>query len=338
MVDNMSNLAILTATMADAATTPQRAPMVTTATAPFSPYVEREGSPTARAVFQSISAVNLYRHFSAEELRLNDYIQRDMCKPCTRTSKDDFLQPKAKSDQVSVRLPLGSRQPGSIWLSTPTALPELGSELVFFDVGNAPSTRFALHAQPVQEHSEFARLALEKEWKEAQERVIPLPDDDPEVFKLYQQWIYYKRIFSTPSTSSAKADSGAYPVLVKAYLLGQKLLDGNFKDAMIDCIVEKLYTSATFDIKLTSLVYDATPPKSPLRKLLLDIYVWCGDPTWLDEEQLGEFVNAEFAVELSKRQMGYMSGIKPASPAFTGDICAYHEHAGGVCYRQMLGG
>lgn len=58
-----------------------------------------------------------------------------------------------------------------------------------------------------------------------------------------------------------------------------------------------------FDPRLTDVIYENTPTDSPLRRLWLDIYLHAGDPSWLDEKAIGDFVNADFLLELSKAQM-----------------------------------
>lgn len=52
-------------------------------------------------------------------------------------------------------------------------------------------------------------------------------------------------------------------MLVKAYILGEKIMDSDFKDFMVDAIVEKLGSLCRFDTGLTILVFENTPSASP---------------------------------------------------------------------------
>lgn len=123
---------------------------------------------------------------------------------------------------------------------------------------------------------------------------------------------------------------------MKAYIFGEKMMDGTFKDILIDCIVHKLCSTALFDTRLTSLVYENTPPQSPLRRLLQDIYVWSGYASWLDEGSVGEYLHAEFLIDLGKRHMELRAGGGPDPGApFIADTCFYHEHELGECFSKV---
>lgn len=210
----------------------------------------------------------------------------------------------------------------------------LGAKTLTFRVGTDTPRDFVVHESLIVHRSDFVNLALSNDWKEARERLIPLPDDLPETFELYQQWLYSKVIASN-HFGDAQLDGKEYAVLVQAYCLGEKLVDSHFKDAVIDAIIEKLRTTSVFDPRLTSSVYDNTPPESPLRRLWQHVYVWSGNPDWLDESTLGDFVNAEFALDLSRYHMAINRGQGPASAPFVDSTCVYHEHVGGACYRGV---
>jgi hypothetical protein len=52
------------------------------------------------------------------------------------------------------------------------------------DVGTAPKLQtFDVHIDLVTARSDFFKKALSREWKEAAEKVVKLPDDDPEVLQ-----------------------------------------------------------------------------------------------------------------------------------------------------------
>jgi hypothetical protein len=210
--------------------------------------------------------------------------------------------------------------------------------MVVFHVGKDDPKEFAIHESLIAPASEFVRLALNKDWKEASTRTIPLPDDSPKVFELLQNWLYTKHIPSMHPTDGAK-DSAEYSVLVHAYILGDKFGIGDFKDAILDSIILKLRFTGRFDPRLAGIVYDNTMDRSPLRRLWQDIYVWAGNPSWLDEGQLGEFIHAEFTLDLSRYQMQMMRGQGPAGPPYEDAHlggCGYHEHGMEECYRVKL--
>jgi hypothetical protein len=209
-----------------------------------------------------------------------------------------------------------------------TVIP-LGATVVTFRVGDEKLQDFVVHEKLIARRSEFVRTALSKDWKESLERVIHLPKAEPRTFELYQQWLYTGRIPSCGYGDHTK-DAQEYRNLVDAYNLGERFLDADWKDAIVDAIINKLYCTSVFDPRLTNLVYDNTPLLSPLRRLLQDIYVYSGSAKWLEDM---EDVNSDFAKDLCKCQMGLKNGIDPKDAPYLNISCRYHEHGPkGVCY------
>ena len=211
----------------------------------------------------------------------------------------------------------------------------MGGDVVVFLVGTDTPKRFAIHEGVIAPRSEFVRLALRGEWKEAQERTIPLPEDDPDVFSVYQQWLYGNLICTRYNNTVSQTDD-EYESLVKAYILGEKIMDQDFKDSIADAIVEKARCVHRFDTSLTSLVFDNTPPASPLRRLWLDIYFHFGSFEWLEVDLVGGAINAEFMAEFSRYQMKSRTGCDPngaARPDVVFLSCTYHEHGTRPCHR-----
>jgi hypothetical protein len=208
----------------------------------------------------------------------------------------------------------------------------LDSDVVVFLVGTDAPKRFTIHEGLVKPHSEFVRLALRGDWKEAQEQTIPLPEDDPSVFSVYQQWLYGGQIYTLCNTVFQVDDE--YKILVKAYILGEKIMDQNFKDSAADAIVEKLRFLRRFDTSLTDLVFENTLSTSPLRRLWMDVYFHFGNSEWLDAKMVGSPINSEFMVEFSRYQMQFRTGFGSFGKDAMFLSCTYHEHGMRPCHRQ----
>jgi hypothetical protein len=302
----------------------------------FQPLRENEGN--GRINFhQTISSAPQHEGFSFEELRLNDNAH----------GRGVVTRPPADLTSFANTLSLATVRQRFNLFSKPVFARRtleayglhLGSKMVVFNVGKDEPKEFAIHENLIAPVSEFVRLALTKDWKEAATRTIPLPDDSPEVFELLQNWLYTKHIPSMNPSDGVK-DSAEYSVLVHAYILGDKFGITNFKDAILDSIILKLSFTGRFDPRLAGIVYDNTMDRSPLRRLWQDIYVWAGNPTWLDEGQLGEFIHAVFTLDLSRYQMQMMRGQGPVRPPYEDAHlggCWYHEHGMEECYRVKLG-
>jgi hypothetical protein len=288
----------------------------------FRPLREQEptaqGQPPQYAHYYSIARSPLYGAYSFEELRLNDYQHNrgNIVRPSTQSSFD-----VRRNGLVRARVPLFNLPTPQVERASTNDLIPLGCDFITFRVGEDVTQDFTVHENLVCERSEFVRLALSKDWKEAKDRVITLPADLPEAFELYQRYLYTNKIHSQQVEEDDEDQE--YVLLVRAYFLGQRFLDNRFHNAIITVIICKFLYSGSFDLHLHDPIYENTGPDSPLRKLLQDIYVWAGDATWLDEETLGEPLHPEFTKDLSIYQMKMMNGQGPPSPPYLGGFCRY---------------
>lgn len=87
-----------------------------------------------------------------------------------------------------------------------------------------------------------------------------------------------------------------YNDLVKAYVIGDKLLNTNFQNSVIDAIVEKS-TIANADgqryypgEEAVKHVYHNTTESAAIRRLFVDMYVDTAVPNWLHGELPKEFL------------------------------------------------
>ena len=274
---------------------------------------------------QCISAEASYTRLSVEEVRLAHY---EATGQTTRPNKiGDGLE-----GQGAVPLAYPDFWPHATFskLRNSHESSPFASGGITFRVGTDNSRDFLVHENIIAPRSEFVRLALKGVWQEARERIIPLPEDSIDAFDLYQQWLYTGNIYE----SRFRGTTTGYILLVGAYFIGEKFIDADYKDTIIDCIIHKLKTSRSFDKGQATLVWESTPVDSPLRKLRLDIYAWCGAPDWLDDDPDNDYyVNVEFAIALSRLQMEMGKNAKQHHAPFKVDSCKYHKHAKGDCYR-----
>ncbi|KAK5729748.1 hypothetical protein LTR17_011714 [Elasticomyces elasticus] len=286
------------------------------------------------STYQSLTAMDVYRDYSSEELRLMHY-------ETTGSTSGSGYRPEISGLAAgTVRLDL----PASQVLCAPKHLPpphiaarprHFTSEIVYLDVGKPDQIkRFALHESIVRPASDFVNMALSRDWKEARERVIPLSEDEPETFTIYQTWLY-THIVDAHALKSSTNSCDVYQRLFKCYILAEKLLDAVFKDCVMDAILNTLQANPLFDANLSNLVYENTPEGSPLRRLLCEIYVWCATERWLAEDVVTEEVHPTLMTDFMKMQMGFFRGQRPEQVPFLGHACGYHAHEGGVCYQRM---
>jgi hypothetical protein len=174
--------------------------------------------------------------------------------------------------------------------------------------------------------SQFFASASKEEWKAGQKHRIPLPDDETSVVDLYVQWLYTRRIIihkrsveegkdgkdekvvTEEEQWRQKGEEGVegdqeeckngheFDVLIGAFVFGEKVQDGDFKDAVVDALI---YTVAAPDEKgvrwyptaqSVDRAYTGTPEGSPIRRLLVDMYTFHGRKVWLDGQKNVDFL------------------------------------------------
>jgi len=162
-------------------------------------------------------------------------------------------------------------------------------------------------------------------------RTIDLPEDDPDAFSLYRTWLYSGKLAIMPSASTAVVTTTGpnttpslrnnpnndsqlsndthptepdthYHTLAYAYVLGERLLDRAFRNAIADVYVlyargnppAKRYYPSNEEIRI---LYDGTRDGSPIRQLLVDIWYCRGKMEWIDKD--AELPN-EFCLSVMK--------------------------------------
>ncbi|KAF2501392.1 hypothetical protein BU16DRAFT_555880 [Lophium mytilinum] len=127
------------------------------------------------------------------------------------------------------------------------------------------------------------------QWAGTQEdsREIKLPEDDPDTFRCYTQWVYCKTIPVQSDNTSGPDIAARYMKFVKAYILGDKLLDDAFKNAVLRGMIatsQILASDSECRIFPSSNViwtlYEGTLEGSRARLLFVDFYTWNADESW----------------------------------------------------------
>lgn len=117
-------------------------------------------------------------------------------------------------------------------------------------VGNSKED-FRVHEAMIRSSSPFFEKALAGPWKEASQRLVKLPEDEPQTFALYINWLYSGKI---PAHSQAPEID--YHNLINAYILAERLLDTEFHNAVTDAVVERFQDNvASGPLKLPSSTF-----------------------------------------------------------------------------------
>jgi hypothetical protein len=166
-------------------------------------------------------------------------------------------------------------------------------------------------------------------WKETDQRSIRLEEDEPETVQLYIQWLYYRVL---PVACSLPGDE-EYALLAKAFVLGDRLRDVDFANAVMDAMVEKCQTPASDgkiwypEADVVKYVYDNTPDSSPVRRFFVDVIShnerggWLGSKVDLPKDFLYDLSSALLTFELDRANQA-------GNPSTGGNLirCGYHQH------------
>ena len=105
-------------------------------------------------------------------------------------------------------------------------------------------------------YSNVFKAELPKAGEEGGFKTLTLPDNDPDVFQLFVQWLYLGHF----------KIGGLWNIrYVNAWILGEQLACGKFKDHVMLQLIGYSDWGLRFDNSLVKLVYEGTTPGSKLR-------------------------------------------------------------------------
>lgn len=201
---------------------------------------------------------------------------------------------------------------------------------------------FLIHESVIRSESPFFEAVLSRDWKEAKEKLVSLPQAAPDAFRIYVDWMYSRRIPWTP-IADKKVDTkiARTNLLVRAYILGDILQDFDFQDAVLDALIDIPTKHDFLPMWQTRLGFENTPDGSPLRHYLVDLHVF--DPKtlrWIDSENF-QYTNEEalrFILQGSEKLKSEGLAVV-AAPCERKDLCVYHVHkkSKAPCYKEKYG-
>ncbi|RFU24056.1 hypothetical protein B7463_g12285, partial [Scytalidium lignicola] len=141
-------------------------------------------------------------------------------------------------------------------------------------------------------------------WKESGQRLVRLEEDDPNTFELYLHWLY-RDTLPVRIDEPGPASNSEYLQLAKAYILGDKLQDSDFKDVVTDAMIDKCKSKASdgrswFPVgPVIKCIYDNTLESSKARRLLVDIYVHNGSGSWISDWAKKDDIPKDFLYDIT---------------------------------------
>ncbi|KAK5675406.1 hypothetical protein LTS10_011848 [Elasticomyces elasticus] len=191
-------------------------------------------------------------------------------------------------------------------------------------VGGGNPKAFFVHPSLLVKHSAFFAAALKKDWQEGQDRAVKLPEAEPEVFSNYVQWLYSGAVPCKDATNSGEAD------LIKLWILADLLMAPKLQDLIATTIITARRTEkCTLAWEVVNETYSKTAEGSPLRRLVIDLYVKAGTADWLSKDT--RTVPQEFMTDLTKallsqRMVKETAKTEELKGLYAGVPCGYHVH------------
>jgi hypothetical protein len=208
-------------------------------------------------------------------------------------------------------------------------------------VGNE-GVEYKVHKTLLSKHPEYFAPATQEECEGGQDHTVVLLNDTPPIVELYLHWLYTGRIFSLGKTVKQDGDgrhdefnknAHMFDLLVDGFIFGEKVQDGNFKDAVIDTLIHTVTTPDVAGVcwyptrRLMTRAYAETHEGSPIRRLLVDMYMFHGRDEWVDGQHYVDLL-ADFAGYLSvesgadEKDQRYVESIR-----LRVNTCQYHHHS-----------
>jgi hypothetical protein len=190
-------------------------------------------------------------------------------------------------------------------------------DLVRIEAGTGYDLRsFTAHIAFLTTRSLFFRKALSGAWKEAEERVVKLPEDESNIVELYLQCVYGLPISVEPNPVPENHLGYSERLeLAKLYVFAEKVQDVRAKNIALKTFLKcvwKLWRDGSWcdpGEQVVHILYEGTVSGSPMRRLLVDIYAHAiTSPVAFrtDYPYPNEFL-ADIVTELTKTRLGCFS-------------------------------
>ncbi|KAF2260985.1 hypothetical protein CC78DRAFT_536017 [Lojkania enalia] len=203
----------------------------------------------------------------------------------------------------------------------------LETEMLEIHVGTEDQLeKFFVYEGVIVDRSPFFANAMKPEWAEKRKnsRVVELPDDDPAAFALYMQWMFTRRLPILPEDEESSCSFEEFATLSNAYVLGERLMDNDWKNVIADCYVQfarssKPYYPSNEDIRI---IYEGTREGSPIRQLLVDIYCSRGKADWLENDS---HLPRDFLLQVTSALLKIRTVVQSVSRPWKNSHEQYHD-------------
>lgn len=128
--------------------------------------------------------------------------------------------------------------------------------------------KYVIHKDLLCYYSDFFRGAFNGSFKEAEEKKLPLPDDHPYFFDIFNSFLYTNQLRDSEGTKDIDLE---WEDLIRLWVFGDEYLAPAFQNSVMDAMWAKsLQDDELPDLSNLKYIYEHTMPGSPLRRILTD--------------------------------------------------------------------
>lgn len=178
--------------------------------------------------------------------------------------------------------------------------------------------------------------------------MIELPDDNADAVLLYCCWVSNYSPFVYGFSCKEKTSNGDNPKAlvehqryVDAYMFGDKVLDHDFCDMILDHLLKHAETVKLWPISQFMRIFEVSGAQDPPRKLIPDLYEYVGEAKWYEKPCKDVSAEAWHAIASAvykrwPQKDGRQIWYRPTARPWHTFPCRYHWHTkfGGRCYRE----
>ena len=141
---------------------------------------------------------------------------------------------------------------------------------------------------------DFFDAALNNNWKEAQERKIKLPEDEPDVVDVYVQWLYGSTIEAAVPEDWREEGRVESKCWARVYIFSEKIRDHAFANAIMEAwtisIDQPDVNGSRKFVSTTAIskIYQHTSSGSLVRQFLVHVWATYHNSGWLTKNDAEE--------------------------------------------------
>ena len=184
-----------------------------------------------------------------------------------------------------------------------TSCNSLGLEIIDIFVGPL-QTHFRVHKKLLCTRSQYFERMFSSGFKEVIDSTIRMPEDDPDVFDMFVQWVYERRL-DTADMTKHTPKSGPLGLRFKLYCFAEEICLNDLMDYTISSFMSN-YTKhvKSASVHVMSLAYEGTSKGSKLRLFIAHELVYIlrtlGNSSFWPDKDLGWVMtkNEDLAVDV----------------------------------------